>query len=205
MLLDRKHMIRLIFDSIHNGSALGQLGGSVPLPETISWPTDIDGKPMLHLLTLHIDALTQISPINLPNDNVVSIFIPYDHLYKGHVPLLRPTRLSKGAKVLAFKPGRNFINRNEHPLDPPLNINFEKTSKNDDNENLESKIGDTPAWLQDEIEIEDAKYFLQISYSDLDKNFPSHAGIIWGGEGYLFLFDKVASNNNFVQFVVQFT
>ena len=122
-------MIRLIFDSIHNGSALGQLGGSVPLPETISWPTDIDGKPMLHLLTLHIDALTQISPINLPNDNVVSIFIPYDHLYKDHVPLLRPTRLSKGAKVLAFKPGRNFINRNEHPLDPPLNINFEKTSK----------------------------------------------------------------------------
>lgn len=198
-------MNRLTFNSTYGANTIGQLGGGCKLPENVPWPTDVDGKPMLHLLTLNIKNLPNNPLVNFPEKGVISIFIPYDHLDKGHVPLLRPTRLSKGAKVLAFTPAERFINMNDHALEPPLQINLETTNDDDDDENLESKIGGTPAWLQDQIEIEGAEYFLQINYSDLDKNFPDHKGIIWGGEGYMFLSNKLSEDNTAGYFVVQFT
>ena len=53
-------MNRLTFNSTYGANTIGQLGGGCKLPENVPWPTDVDGKPMLHLLTLNIK--------NLPNN-----------------------------------------------------------------------------------------------------------------------------------------
>ena len=69
---------------------------------------------------------------------------------------------------------------------------------------IRSKIGGTPAWAQDIVEIPDHRYVLQFYESDIVAFSRPHVGIFAGGNGFLFLKSPLIEGGEGA-FFIQFT
>lgn len=180
---------------------LPYVGGSPYLPESIDWPADSSGEPLLHLASLPALFIKKYSKIlSLDDGLVVSIFTPYSltsdsYIYKA---------MNEGGKVIVYKPGDEPRDGHGHPIACPRLIKVFENPEEDSDENTTAKIAGIPAWIQDEESRSDLIYILQINNSRLNKAAPTHKSIFVGGNGYLFLKESISSENLFAgEFLIQ--
>lgn len=159
------------------------LGGNPYLPTTIVWPTDSEGRPLLHLATFPAAFINKYVPINLETQLVVSIFTPYSKTSDTYIE----TSMTEGGKVIAYRPAIKQVSGYKDSIISPKKIISIENSREDSDENGLAKIGGIPSWLQDDESSESLSYILQINNSRLNKAYPDHKSILIGGIGYLLL------------------
>jgi len=198
----------LAFDAECEQTFLPRMGGGTCLPKEVEWPRDKEGEPMLHLLTLPSNIVNIFSDCNLPTDHCISVFIPYRHDSIDYAIDL--ARKPGAAFVIAHKTSMEIRQECKYPLLPPheIKIDCDKEAEDEDefSDEIDSKIGGGPVWLQDRLEISDKKFLLQLVGAMIGNCWPSHKGMFLGGIGYLFIdgnFDY--SKSRFGEFRVQFS
>jgi len=177
------------------------LGGSPYLPESMPWPCDSNGNPLLHLASLPAEFIvTHLPSLDINQKLVISIFSPYsrDDEYIDKA-------MNEGGKIIAYEPTKHSRNEHQNPITHSCQIFANSNPGNDSEENGVAKIGGIPAWLQEE-DNSGLTYVLQINNSRLNKAIPTHKGILVGGIGYLLLKSKITNQDTSAGiFVIQTT
>lgn len=166
------------------------LGGIPYLPESMPWPCDSNGNPLLHLASLPAEFIaTHLPYLEINHKLVISIFSPYscndEYIEKA---------MNEGGKVIAYEPTKHPRNEHQNPITHSCQIIAHSNPGNDSDENGVAKIGGIPAWLQEE-DSSGLIYALQINNSRLNKATPTHKGIFVGGIGYLLLKSKIPNQD----------
>lgn len=159
------------------------LGGSPYLPESIGWPVDSAGAPLLHLATFPAAFINKYVPVNLSEHLVVSVFTPYSKASDAYIE----KAIIEGGKVIAYTPSGEPVDGYGEPIIPARKISVFENPNEDSDENGIAKISGIPSWIQEDEARGDLKYILQINNSRLNKAVPSHKSIFVGGSGFLLL------------------
>ena len=181
----------LDFEAECGPSSLPRIGGGACLPVTCEWPKDGNGKPMMHLLALPANMVNDSSGCRLPENYCVSVFIPYRKNSIEHV--IELARKPDAACIIAHEVSTKIRQECESPLLPPHEIKIDSDEEADEedefSDEIESKIGGGPVWLQDRIDAPGCQFLLQLVGSAFNQYWPSHKGIFMGGICYFFIRD----------------
>lgn len=179
----------LVVDGICNVEAYPRIGGSCALPDDISWPKDNKDRPCTFLLGAESSWISKNAGVNLPNDLILSIFVPFDPSSVDHALAMARTPMS--AKALLHPKATAFRQESSFSLDPPraLIVDLEPDAEDEDefSSEIEPKIGGMPTWLQRRIEIPQRRFVLQLMSHQIREHWPAHGSLFMGGVGYLFL------------------
>ncbi|WP_192558490.1 DUF1963 domain-containing protein [Pseudomonas allokribbensis] len=174
----------LVFSNGNPDKMYPFLGGNPYLPESIAWPTDSTGAPLLHLASLSAAFINRYIPqVQISEEIMISLFTPYSVSSDSYIN----TAMNEGGKVLAYRPSNRQVDGYGKPIFPSLLITAIENTSEDSDENGVAKIAGIPAWIQDDESRDDLTYVLQINNSRLNKAAPSHKSIFVGGMGYLLL------------------
>ncbi|WP_321788555.1 hypothetical protein [Paraburkholderia sp. J94] len=164
--------------------SVAYFGGNPFFPESLNWPVDSSGAPMLHVATFPAEFLDKYVPtLRVRSDLVVSVFSPYSIADDGYIDRV----MTEGGVALAYRPSSTSIDRYGSPIAPPKLINVIANPEDDSEENGVAKIGGVPAWVQDEEQRDAMVYVLQLNNSRLNRAASTHKSILVGGIGYLLL------------------
>lgn len=165
-----------------------KVGGGVFMPDSIAWPLDDSGHPMLHLLTMQSNDVNKFVANALPLNHFLSVFIPYK---KGEIEYVIDLARKNGiAKVYAYEATTKLRQECITPLLPAKSMEIYETDDDEEDEfsdEVDDKIGGHGIWLQNRIEIAGKFFLLQLLGATINRNWPSHNGIFMGGVGYLFV------------------
>jgi hypothetical protein len=168
--------------------SVAYFGGNPFLPESISWPTDSSGAPMLHVATFPAEMLSKyVSGLRVRNDLVVSVFSPYSMTDDAYIE----KAMNDGGVALAYRPSNSDVDKSGFPIASPKLIEVVENPADDSEENGIAKIAGFPAWVQDAEEREGMIYVLQLNNSRLNRVAPTHKSILVGGVGYLLLKEEL--------------
>ncbi|MEQ6357063.1 DUF1963 domain-containing protein [Lysinibacillus sp. M3] len=199
--------IEVIFNGVENESNVARLGGYSFLPENLDWPLNPDGDKLTLVLSLPTDFLNETLHINLPKEQVLSVFTTYkkdDYFLDSitfHGDQEELKNIKKGyTKVLLHKAGdiRNesdfLIPAQKFILGEEVDLDFEDVDE-EDLDDIEiycgSLIGDKPSLLQvEEMGLDDYQFCLQIYGGDFPEGFHDVFSLS-DSVGYLFLNKKV--------------
>jgi hypothetical protein len=179
----------LFYNTICKESEKNRIGGSAFLPNEISWPNDVKSKPMLFLMTLSSDFLHKHTGCIIPNDNCVSVFVPYRE--GGIECAISMARSIDAAKVIVHKISQTTRQGFYKPLFPPrkirLEIHCDIEDEDEFSEDIEEKVGGVPTWLQDRIDYKNYQFLLQFIAGEFNEFWPNHQELFMDGVCYLFL------------------
>jgi len=203
--------IEVIFNDVDNESNLARLGGYSFLPENIDWPLNPDGDKLTLILCLPTDFLNETLHVNLPKEQVLSVFTTYkkdDYFLDSitfHGDQEELNNIKKGyTKVLLHKAGiiRNesdfLIPAQKFILGEDMDFDFEEVDE-EDLDDIEiycgSLIGDKPSLLQvEDMGLDDYQFCLQIYSGDFPEGFHDVFSLS-DSVGYLFLNINVEQNH----------
>ncbi|WEK06947.1 MAG: DUF1963 domain-containing protein [Candidatus Pseudomonas colombiensis] len=95
------------------------LGGNPYLPESIPWPTDSTGAPLLHLASLPASVINRyLAGMQLNDELVVSLFTPYSSVSDSYID----QAMQEGGKVLAYRPAARQVDGYGQPITPARRI-----------------------------------------------------------------------------------
>jgi Domain of unknown function (DUF1963) len=184
-----------------------KIGGGVFLPNSMAWPLDKSGLPLLHLLTLPSELVNQFVTLDLPSNHCISVFIPYKPGEVEH--LIDLARKDGTAKVLLYESTTGLRQECKTPLLPAKVMEIYETDDDEEDEfsdEIDNKIGGHGIWLQNRIEIPGKVFLLQVLGATMNQNWPSHQGILMGGVGYLFVSNQFDSASTDIgEFILQYT
>ncbi|MBG9456448.1 hypothetical protein ABE61_21130 [Lysinibacillus sphaericus] len=203
--------IEVIFNEVENESNVARLGGYSFLPENIDWPLNPDGDKLTLVLCLPTNFLNETLHINLPKEQVLSVFTTYKKdeyfldsiTFHGDQEELK--NIKKGyTKVLLHKAGdiRNesdfLIPAQKFILGEEVDLDFEDVDE-EDLDDIEiycgSLIGDKPSFLQvEDMGLDDYQFCLQIYGGDFPEGFQDVFSLS-DSVGYLFLNKNVDQNH----------
>lgn len=197
-----------------------RVGGLPLLKDAADWPRHpTTGKPLLFLASITGDFFCNIFPeLIIPNGYCMSLFMCFDYSNRTCV---REVCVHEQDQIDKFANGstRVLIHKAGSPVEPPpeapatlplMLMKREYRSEEDlvpdlpDSGTMYSKVGGTPAWAQDVIEIPDHIFALQLYEADIVAFSPSHAELFAGGNGFLFLKPPLQGGESGV-FFIQFT
>jgi hypothetical protein len=185
-----------------------KIGGGVYMPNSMAWPIDKSGSPLLHLLTLPSDLVNRFVSVGLPSNHCISVFIPYKPGEVEH--LIDLARKDGTARIFLYESTIKLRQECKTPLLPAKVMEIYETDDDEEGEfsdEIDNKIGGHGIWLQNRIEIPNKTFLLQLLGATMNQNWPSHQGILMGGVGYLFVstqFDSTTTNN-IGEFKLQYT
>lgn len=183
----------LIFSDLAPSPSDAYAGGGARMPISITWPTDAEGKPLSHLLSVPGYWLSN----KLKNRNYwISIFIPYIHGEGLHYRKLQPIDGRSEAIVIGYQQTNTERNHNNAEIFDCGRIYISETQEIDDDENLASKLDGVDAWLQSKVYLQNCRRRISIYGGDLDISLPRNKGILSDGMGYLFLYDDFTERLN---------
>lgn len=195
--------IEVIFNGVENESNVARLGGYSFLPENFDWPLNPDGDKLTLVLCLPTDFLNETLHINLPKEQVLSVFTTYkkdDYFLDSitfHGDQEELENIKKGyTKVLLHKAGdiRNesdfLIPAQKFILGEEVDLDFGDVDE-EDLDDIEiycgSLIGEKPSFLQvEDMGLDDYQFCLQIYGSDFPEGFQDVFSLS-DSVGYLFL------------------
>lgn len=195
--------IEVIFNGVENESNIARLGGYSLLPENIDWPLNPDGDKLTLVLCLPTDFLNETLHVNLPKEQVLSVFTTYkkDEYFLDSITFHGDqdelNNIKKGfTKVLLHEAGdiRNesdfLIPAQKFILGEEVDLDFEEVDE-EDLDDIEiycgSLIGDKPSLLQvEDIGLDDYQFCLQIYGGDFPEGFQDVFSLS-DSVGYLFL------------------
>ncbi|MGO4294322.1 DUF1963 domain-containing protein [Chitinophaga sp. RAB17] len=163
-----------------------KIGGSALLPEAIKWPIDRHGRKMLFLASLSSQLLKAQCDIVIPEDQVLSIFCPYERdNIECAIDMARGRETGCVIAHFAKEPRQEFNDPIAEVKKLVLNEDVE-TDEDEFSEDLDDKIGGNPNWLQDRFDYTGYDFVLQISGLYFGKIIPTHKHIFMGGMFYVF-------------------
>lgn len=182
----------LVFSNGNTDKMCPFFGGNPYLPESIAWPTDSTGAPLLHLASLPAAFINRYIPqVQISEEIVISIFTPYSVSSDSYINMA----MNESGRVLAYRPSDRQVDGYGKPISPSLLITAIENTGEDSDENGVAKIAGIPAWIQDDESRDDLTYVLQINNSRLNKAAPSHKSIFVGGMGYLLLKSNIVNED----------
>ncbi|WP_081687019.1 DUF1963 domain-containing protein [Chitinilyticum litopenaei] len=187
---------------------LPRIGGQSCIPQEIDWPKSKDGNPMLHFMAIPTEIVNEHLGFELPEKHCISLFIPYQPDSIQHVIDL--ARNNNVASIFMHPISKELRQECSFPLNPAhaIRIDCDHDAEEEDefSDEIDSKIGGTPVWLQDRISIDHHHFLLQFVGSVFDKYWPSHKGLFMGGIGYVFInTEHLSPGKNLGQLKIQFT
>ncbi len=167
-----------------------RIGGSCALPKNINWPRSQTGEPCLLFLSADSTWIVNNAEIELPENMVLSVFVPFDPNSIDHSSAM--ARVSNSAKALLHTKETFYRQECLYPIEPPRQLVIERgnspeTVFSEIASEIEPKIGGDPTWLQNKIEIPGRSFVLQMMAHQIRKHWPSHSPLLMGGVVYLFL------------------
>lgn len=172
-------MKRLVFTNKDVSGSDPHSGGGCNLPETMKWPLDSDGKPLLHILT--VPATWSEARSNL----WISIFIPFDTPDSLlHWDLLTASDKNTSTIIIHSNKGTE-VNKFFDMESKSKLVQVGEAGENE--ENFVSKISKNVDWLQGAEGFPDQSCRFMLNGDDFDFAFGADAGIFSGGFLYILL------------------
>lgn len=198
----------LSFESICDELVVPHMGGGALLPPDIPWPKDDSGCPMLHFIVLPPETVASACGVLIPHDHVVSLFVPYS---KDSVQYaIDLARKSQVARAVVHRRAGSARQECACALLPAHALQVKVVDDIDDedeySDEIDSKLGGTPVWLQDRIDVPDYRFVLQLVGTLIGRFWPSHNGIFLGGICYFFVrADGDVSRQDFGKLRIQYS
>jgi hypothetical protein len=155
------------------------LGGGCILPDDLSWPLLKDKRPLVHLLSIPADWISEELL------GWISVFTPYylDDDFKHWEELIN-NEDNQSVIIYSLVEGKEF-NKSEITSSPVL-ITIEDCEENPARRTI-SSIGENLKWIQDVEVVSNHKCLIVINGDDFDESFTPDVGIFSGGAVYCFI------------------
>lgn len=186
-------MKELVFEDIPASDG-GFLDGPCKLPSSFQWPTESDGKPLFHLLSVPLSWVFESADKSV-NLQWISVFVCYDkENYSHYEKMSSDDPENSDSVVIIHDMSGDELSFHSEQSKFSKNIKLISAAENDDN--VASYIGGVPYWVQDPIEMKDLKWAMSIYGPDMDEALGENRGIFSDGTGYLFIPENIVGNIN---------